>query len=114
MRIEIYYNGLKNANNAVESFKTAGFNNSAVDLYDNYIDFENYKYSFSDALSSTGTFSDNSKKVYQMSGGMGNFHDILNSNYKVVVNTNSSLSNNDMERLKRIVAETGGNLKITI
>ncbi|WP_446899655.1 hypothetical protein ACSVC9_07170 [Clostridium sp. LBM24168] len=114
MRVEIYYNGIKNARNAAEKFKSEGFNNSAVDLNDSYIDFDNYKYNFSDAIINSGTFSGTNNKSSELSNGMGSFHDVLNSNYKVVVTTNSSSSQDETDKLKKIAEETGGNLKITI
>ncbi|WP_416176429.1 hypothetical protein [Clostridium sp.] len=114
MRIEIYYNGIKNANDALERFKNEGFTNSAVDLNDNYIDFDNYEYSFSNAISSKGVFSDNEQKSFQASDGMGNFSDVLTSSYKVVVNTDPLYSEDKIKNLKKIIEETGGNLKTTI
>lgn len=114
MRIEIYYSGIKSANDAVERFKNEGFNNSAVDLNDNYIDFNNYKYNFSDAIINSGTFSNDIGKTSYMSYGLGNSHDILNSNYKVIVNINSIDSENEINIIKKIASETGGNFKITM
>ncbi|MBP2031856.1 hypothetical protein J2Z42_000521 [Clostridium algifaecis] len=109
MRIEAYYNGLKSANYAVETLKNQGFNNSAVDLNDNYIDFDNYKYNFSDAIINSGGFSNNSYKSNTISSG--GFQDIPNSSYKVVINSNLT---NDMAKLKQLILETGGKLKTKI
>lgn len=105
MRIEAYYNGIKNANSAVNKLKSEGFNNSAVDLNDKYIDFEDYKYNFSDAIINSGSFSNNSYSSNDISDGMGNLSDVLNSSYKVVVNTDSDET---IDRLKSLIYETGG------
>ncbi|MBV4419503.1 hypothetical protein KM800_09175 [Clostridium tyrobutyricum] len=105
MRIEAYYNGIKNANNAVDQFKSAGFNDSAVDLNDKYIDFENYTYNFSDAITSSHSFSNSSYIPNNVGDGMGSLNDVLNSNYKVVINTDSD---EKIDRLKTLIYETGG------
>lgn len=111
MRIEAFYTGLKSANYAVEKLKSNGFNNSAVDLNDNYIDFDNYKYNFSDVIINSGGFSDNSYKPTAINSS-GNFQDVLNSHYKVVINSNSV--EEDIVRLKQLISETGGKLKTKI
>ncbi|MCH3963817.1 MAG: hypothetical protein LKE46_06045 [Clostridium sp.] len=112
MRVEIYYNGIKNARDAAEKFRNEGFSNSAVDLNDSYIDFDNHEYNFSDAIINSGVFSDN--RSSKLGSGMGSFHDVLNSNYKVVVNIDSSNSYDELDKLKKVIEETGGNLRITI
>ncbi|CAB1245041.1 hypothetical protein [Clostridium sp. HV4-5-A1G] len=117
MRIEIYYNGIKNANDAVKKLKNAGFQNAIVDLNDNYIDLYNANsdlepdINFSNVINSD-RFSRNSSQKVRTSGspllgGYGNSREIENTNYKVVINSDSF----DSQKLKEILRETGGQIK---
>ncbi|MEY8000037.1 hypothetical protein AB8U03_07465 [Clostridium sp. Mt-5] len=120
MRIEIYYNGIKNANNAMEKLKNAGFNNTAVDLNDNYIDLYNSNsglgsgINFSNIINSEGSIRNSSQKVLDsgspMLGGFGNLREIEDTNYKVIINSDSF----DSQKLKEIIRETGGQIKNSI
>ena len=117
MRIEIYYNGIKNANDAVKKLKNAGFQNAIVDLNDNYIDLYNANsdlepdINFSNVINSD-RFSRNSSQKVRTSGspllgGYGNSREIENTNYKVVINSDFF----DSQKLKEILRETGGQIK---
>ena len=117
MRIEIYYSGIKNANNAVKKLKDSGFPNSIVDLNDSYIDLYNTDsnpesgINFSNIINSGGFTRSSSQKVLAsgspMSGGYGNSRELENTNYKVVINSNFF----DSQKLKEIVRETDGQIK---
>lgn len=115
MRIEIYYKGIKNANEAVTELKNQGFNNTAVDLNDNYIDPLNsnsdLSINFSNVLNSSGVFyasgGNNLPYINSTTSSFGSFKDIENTFYKVIVHSNSS----DNEKLKEIIKSTGGKIK---
>ena len=120
MRIEIYYNGIKNANNAMKKLKNAGFRNTAVDLNDNYIDLYNSNsglgsgINFSNIINSEGSVRNSSQKVLDsgspMLGGFGNSREIEDTNYKVIINSDLL----DSQKLKEIIRETGGQIKNSI
>ncbi|WP_294182081.1 hypothetical protein [uncultured Clostridium sp.] len=117
MRVEIYYNGLKNANNAVEKLKNAGFPNAMVDLNDNYIDLYNTNsnlesdMNFSNVINSRKFTNDSSQKMSisgsPMSGGFENLREIENTNYKVVIDSDSF----NLQKLKEVIGETGGQIR---
>ncbi|MCI1944183.1 hypothetical protein [Clostridium luticellarii] len=117
MRIEVYYNGIKNANNAVEKLKSAGFSSATVDLNDDYIDLNNSSsglgagMNFSNVINSEGFTRNSSQKVVvsgsPMSGGFGNSKEIEDTGYKVIINSDLL----DSQRLKEVIRETGGQIK---
>ena len=115
MRIEIYYKGIKNANEAVKKLKSEGFNNTAVDLNDNYIDplssNSDFGINFSNVINSSGVSYTSSGRTLPstspMISGFGSFRDLENTSYKVIVNSNSL----DNEKLKETIKKTGGKIK---
>lgn len=121
MRIEAYYSGIKNANDAVNILKGEGFSNSVVDLNDHYVDFDNSSLgfpgsetatSFSAMIMNSGGFIDDPSKramaaASPMASGMGSFQEIADINYKVIINSDS----NDFGKIKQIIKETGGEFK---
>jgi hypothetical protein len=92
MRIEIYYKGIKNANEAVKKLKSEGFNNTTVDLNDNYIDplssDSDFGINFSNVINSSGVSYTSSGRTLPstspMISGFGTFRDIENTSYKVL------------------------------
>ncbi|OAA95032.1 hypothetical protein [Clostridium coskatii] len=115
MRIEIYYKGIKNANEAVKELKNEGFSNTAVDLNDNYIDplsaNSDFGINFSNVINSSGVSYTSSGRTLPstspMISGFGSFRDLENTSYKVIVNSNSL----DNEKLKETIKKTGGKIK---
>lgn len=122
MKLEAYFSGIKNANEAVQNLKNAGFNNSVVDINDHYVEFnngtrtvlpgtENAPNLSSMILSSGPHIEDPSKRPLDaanpMVSGMGGFEEITDVNYKVIVNINEE----DSENVKQIVKQMGGDFK---
>lgn len=122
MKIEAYFTGIKNANEAVNKLKNAGFNNSVVDINDHYVEYntgsmtvlpgtENAPNLSSLVLNSGPYLEDPSKKPLNaanpMVSGMGGFEEITDVNYRVVVN----LDDADIDKAKDIINNMGGDLK---
>lgn len=122
MKIEGYFSGIKNANEAVEKLKSAGFNNSIRDINDHYVEFNNGIQArlpgtedapnlSSLVLNSGEHIEDPSKRPLDaaspMVSGMGGFEEIMDVNYKVVVNIDSE----DVEKAKQIIKSMGGDLR---
>jgi translation elongation factor EF-Ts len=115
MRIEIYYKGIKKANEAVKKLKSEGFSHTAVDLNDNYIDplssNSDFGINFSNVINSSGVSYTSSGRTLPstspMISGFGSFRDLENTSYKVIVNSNSL----DNEKLKETIKKTGGKIK---
>jgi hypothetical protein len=122
MKIEAYFSGIKNANEAVQKLKNAGFNNALADINDHYVEFnngvqprlpgtENAPNLSSLVLSSGEHIEDSSKKPLDaaspMVSGMGGFEEIMDVNYKVAVNIDLK----DVDKAKQIISESGGDLR---
>ncbi|MDF2505683.1 MULTISPECIES: hypothetical protein [Clostridium] len=121
MKVQGFFSGIKNANEAVEKLKSEGFQNTTVDLNEHYLstmhrsprvagakngaslsslvlDTENYR---SDDAGSAA------KAASPMVSGMGSFEEIANINYKVVVET----ENKNVEKAKSIIKDIGGDFR---
>lgn len=120
MEIEAYFSGIKNANGAVEKLKLEGFNNAVVDLNQHTINYNNTKdtlkgitaYSISSVVMNSENTSDDITKgpllaASPMASGMGNFEEIADINYKVILNIDSK----DLDKVKRIISSHGGDFK---
>lgn len=119
MKIEAYFSGIRNANEAVEKLKIKGFNNAVVDLNDhtvNYNSEDTLKGITANSLSSvvinSGNTSDDITKrpllaASPMASGMGSFEEITDINYKVILDIDS----NDINKAKEIITSLGGDLK---
>jgi hypothetical protein len=122
MKIEAYFSGIKNANEAVERLKNAGFNNSIADINDHYVEFntglspvlpgtENSPNLSSLVLNSGPYIEDPSKSPLNaanpMVSGMGGFEEITDANYRVIVNLDEA----DEDSAKEIINGMGGDLK---
>lgn len=121
MRVEGFFSGIKNANKAVEKLKISGFGNSRVDLNEHYI--LNTKHSpkivgtknnvnLSSLILNTDDFASEDinsplKAASPMVSGMGNFEEVSNINYKVVVETDER----DSVKVSNIIKELGGDLR---
>ncbi len=119
MKIEAYFTGIKNANNAVGKLKSEGFKNSVVDLNDHYVEYNNTEArtpngspNLSSLVMNSGELPEDISKrpltaASPMVSGMGNFEEITDINYKVTINLDSK----DEDNAKRIIKDMGGNLK---
>ena len=122
MKIEAYFSGIKNANEAVEKLKGAGFNNSVSDINDHYLEYntglsavlpgdENTPNLSSLVLNSGPSIEDPSKRPLNaaspMVSGMGSFEEIEDVNYRVIVN----LDENDENKAREIIKQMGGDFK---
>lgn len=122
MKLESYFSGIKRANEAVEKLKSEGFNNSVVDINDHYVEFNNGTRTIlpgtepapnlsSMVLSSGPRIEDPSKKPLDaaspMVSGMGNFEEITDTNYRLIVN----VEENDEVKAKQIIKGLGGDFK---
>ena len=114
MKIEAYFSGIKNANEAVEKLKSAGFNNSVADINDHYLEYntglsavlpgdENSPTLSSLVLNSGPYIEDPSKRPLNaaspMVSGMGGFEEIEDVNYRVIVN----LDENDKIKQEKLL-----------
>ncbi|MCT8975572.1 hypothetical protein N4T77_03060 [Clostridium sp. CX1] len=123
MKIEAFFSGIKNANKAVEQLKSAGFKNTVADINDHYVEFnngvqprfpgtENAPNLSAMVLSSGEHIEDPSKRPLDaaspMVSGMGGFEEIIDVNYKVIVN----LEETELEKAKGIIKEMGGDFKV--
>jgi len=122
MKIEAYFSGIKNANEAVQQLKNAGFNKCVADINDHYVEFntgvnpvlpgnENAPNLSSLVLNSGPYAEDPSKRPINaanpMVSGMGGFEEITDTNYRVTVD----LDDADEDRVKGIISSMGGDLK---
>jgi hypothetical protein len=120
MKIEGYFSGIKNANTAVEKLKGAGYSDVVSDLNEHYsIRSDNFtnpgKGRNPSSLSSlildaSGSLGgqDNGPALAAspMASGMGNFEEIADVNYKVIVEAEGK----DAERVKGMISDLGGTL----
>ncbi|WP_027626290.1 hypothetical protein [Clostridium lundense] len=120
MKIEAYFSGIKNANEAVEKLKFQGFNNAIVDLNDHTINYNNNEdtakgitaSSLSSVVMNSGNISDDITKMpllaaSPMASGMGSFEEITDINYKVILDIDS----NELNKAKGIITNMGGDFK---
>lgn len=120
MKIEAYFSGIKNANEAVEKLKVEGFNNAVVDLNDHTINYNNNEDTLkgitasslsSVVMNSGNTVDDITKRpllaANPMASGMGSFEEITDVNYKVILDIDS----NDLHKAKEIISNIGGDFK---
>jgi hypothetical protein len=122
MKIEAYFTGIKNANEAVNQLKNAGFNNSVADINDHYVEYNTgsmtalpgteHAPNLSSLVLNSGPYiEDPSKKTLNaanpMVSGMGGFEEITDSNYRVIVNLDEA----DADKAKQIINSMGGDLK---
>lgn len=122
MKLEAYFSGIKNANEAVQNLKNAGYNHAVADINDHYVEFNNGTHTVlpgtedapnlsSMVLSSGPLIEDPSKRPLNvanpMVSGMGGFEEITDVNYKVIVNINEK----DSENVKQIIKQMGGDFK---
>ena len=120
MKIEGFFSRIKNANEAVEKLRKAGFN-SYADINEHYMVNNNVETNFpgnentpslSDLVLRSGDPSEATDKApliaaSPMVSGMGNFEEVMDVNYKVVVNAVNSKEAEAREILKSM----GGDLE---
>ena len=121
MKIECFFSGIKNANTAVQKLKNSGFNNAIVDLNDHFnistdkeqraIDSRhNPSLSHLIFTSGAGIDTDGSPSplaaASPMASGMGNFEELTDVNYKVIIDVEEC----NIENVKQILKDCGGDL----
>lgn len=121
MKIESYFSGIKAANEAVEALKKVGINDAVADLNDHYTGNNNPGTNLPTTASSTNSLasyvltSDDPlgdpslgplAAASPMVSGMGGFEEIVDINYKVIVNTDSE----NGEKAKQVITKMGGDL----
>lgn len=120
MKIEGFFGGIKNANEAAEKLKQAGFN-SYVDINEHYMTNNNVETNFpgnentpslSDLVLRSGDSSDVTDKspliaASPMVSGMGKFEEVMDVNYKVVANVEDS----NKDKAAQIMKDMGGTLE---
>ena len=121
MKIEGFFSGIKNANEAVGKLKASGFKNAYVDINEHYMANNNVETNFagnentpslSDLVLRSGDPSEMSDKApliaaSPMVSGMGKFEEVMDVNYKVTVNVNGT----DVSAAQQIIKELGGTLE---
>lgn len=121
MKIDGFFSGIKNANEAVEKLKASGFKNSYVDINDHYMANNNAETNFagnenapslSDLVLRSGDPSELSDKApliaaSPMVSGMGKFEEVMDVNYKVTANVNE----NEAKTAGEIIKDLGGTLE---
>jgi hypothetical protein len=121
MKIEGFFSGIKNANEAVERLRNAGYKNSYADINEHYIVNNNVDTNFpgnentpslSDLVLRSGDPSEVSDKApliaaSPMVSGMGRFEEVMDVNYKVVTNVNDG----DSTAVSKIIQDMGGTLE---
>jgi hypothetical protein len=121
MKIECFFSGIKNANEAVQKLKNSGFNNAVVDLNDHYNISTNREQRATDSrhnpslsslifTSGAGIDTDGESSplaaASPMVSGMGSFEEITDINYKVILNVEEA----NIENAKQILKDCGGDL----
>jgi len=121
MKIEGFFSRIKNANEAVEKLRHAGFNNAYTDINEHYTVNNNVETNFpgnentpslSDLVLRSGDASSITDKspliaASPMVSGYGKFEEVMDVNYKVVAN----VDDNNKEAASRIIKEMGGSLE---
>ena len=121
MKVEAYFTGIKNANDAVLALKNMGLKDAKADINDHYIsnmhhaprlpgtdtcpnlsslvlDDENFK-----SVDDTSPI----KAASPMVSGMGNFEEITDVNYKICV----EVEDKDVKKAKSVIKNLGGEFK---
>lgn len=121
MKIESYFSGIKAANEAVEALKKVGINDAVADINDHYTGINNTGANLPNTASSSNSLasyvltSDDPlgdsmlgpmAAASPMVSGMGGFEEIVDINYKVIVNTDSK----NEEKAKQVITKMGGDL----
>jgi hypothetical protein len=120
MKIEGFFSRIKNANAAVEKLRQAGFK-SYADINEHYMVNNNVETnlagsentpSLSDLVLRSGDASEVSDKspliaASPMVSGMGNFEEVMDVNYKVVVD----IGDNNETAAREILQSMGGDLE---
>ncbi len=120
MKLEGFFSGIKNANEAVEKLKQSGFN-SYADINEHYMVNNNSETNFpgnentpslSDLVLRSGNISEATDKApliasSPMVSGMGRFEEIMDVNYKVVVD----ITDNNKTEASEIIKSLGGELR---
>ncbi|QUH20430.1 hypothetical protein [Alkaliphilus sp. B6464] len=120
MKIEGYFDNLKNANEAVNLLKESGLNNASLDLNDNFPDRNVERNiagtetapNLSNLVLGSGNlgFTDSTKApllaASPMVSGMAGFEEIAGYNYKVV----AEISDEEVEQAKKIFHQFGGSI----
>lgn len=121
MKIEGFFSGIKNANEAVKKLKSLGFSNCYADINEHYIANNNVETnipgnentpSLSDLVIRSGDSSEVSDKspliaASPMVSGYGDFEEVMDVNYKVVVN----VENQDEQKANEVIKSLGGDLE---
>lgn len=120
MKIEGFFSTIKNANEAVERLRQAGYN-SFADINEHYTTNKNVETNFpgnentpslSDLVLRSGESSEVTDKspliaASPMVSGMGDFEEVMDVNYKVVVNADE----NNEDAVSEIIKSSGGDLQ---
>jgi hypothetical protein len=120
IKIEGFFSGIKRANEVVSKLKSEGFTNSYVDLNDHYqinTDVRTKEFAFlstssnSDLVLNSGTPSGSTGKspllaASPMVSGMGNFEEIADINYKVIVEASEKDTNEVLQLIKSLGGTT--------
>lgn len=121
MKIEGFFSGIKNANEAVEKLKQSGFNNCYSDINEHYTVHNNVETNFpgnentpslSDLVLRSGDASEVSDKApliaaSPMVSGFGDFEEVMDVNYKVVANVDEK----DEKRVSELLKDMGGTIE---
>lgn len=121
MKIEGFFSGIKNANEAVEKLKNSGFKNSYADINEHYMANNNVETNIpgtentpnlSDLVLRSGDANEVSDKspliaASPMVSGYGDFEEIMDVNYKVV----AEVDENSVQKVSQIMKDLGGSLE---
>lgn len=120
MKLEVFFKGIKNANEAVNKLASEGIN-AYADINDHYqinTDVRKKEYSFlptssnSDLVINSGTTSGNEERspmlaASPMVSGMGGFEEIADINYKVIIDAGPD----SRRKAEEIIESLGGSLE---
>lgn len=120
MKLEVFFKGIKNANEAVNKLASEGIN-AYADINDHYqinTDVRKKEYSFlptssnSDLVINSGTTSGNEDRspmlaASPMVSGMGGFEEIADINYKVIIDADPD----SRRKAEEIIESLGGSLE---
>ncbi|SHK58476.1 hypothetical protein [Tepidibacter formicigenes] len=116
MRVEIFFHNIKEANKVLDELKKVGFNNSFFDIEDKYIKDRNVDTnepgmvegsSLGELVLESGNGGiSRSKAPFAAANpsvsGMSTGDDVMQGNYKVVVETKSSNENKSINKIKEV------------
>lgn len=117
MKIEGVFKNIKNANEALDDLKKAGFNNAFVDIYETYDENRNVNtnivgltngYSLSELVLDSGNVDIPATKApiaaaNPDASGMSTGEDVLSGSYKIIVKSDLNL-----EKVKEIIKNKNG------